>query len=227
MSFKFGSNSFSTPKWWKESVVYQIYPSSFQSTPDATAPGWGTVKGMTSRVDYLKSLGVDVLWTSPIYKSPQADMGYDIADYKAIDPRYGSLEDVDELIAELKKRGMRLMMDLVVNHTSNEHAWFLESRSSKASPRRDWYHWQPAKGFEADGTPIPPNNWAQILGEANSAWTWDQGSREFYLSLFTPEQPDLNWENPAVREAVWDVMRFWLDRGVGLYPPIAQARPTV
>lgn len=222
MAFKFGSNSFSAPKWWKESVVYQIYPSSFQSTPGATVPGWGTVKGMTSRVDYLKSLGVDVLWTSPIYKSPQADMGYDVADYKTIDPRYGSLEDVDELIAELKKRDMRLMMDLVANHTSNEHAWFLESRSSKASPRRDWYHWQPAKGFEADGTPIPPNNWAQILGEANSAWTWDEGSREFYLSLFTPEQPDLNWENPAVREAVWDVMRFWLDRGVGTFP-IVQA----
>lgn len=140
-------------------------------------------------------------------------MGYDVADYKDIDPRYGTLADVDELLAELKKRDMRLMMDLVVNHTSNEHAWFLESKKSKTSPKRGWYHWQPAKGFEADGTPIPPNNWAQILGEANSAWTWDEGSQEFYLSLFTPEQPDLNWENPDVREAVWDVMRFWLDRG--------------
>ncbi|ROW05610.1 hypothetical protein VSDG_00142 [Cytospora chrysosperma] len=208
------SNSFSTPKWWKESVVYQIYPSSFQSSPGAKLPGWGTVKGITSRLDYLKSLGVDVLWTSPIYKSPQADMGYDIADYKTIDPRYGTLEDVDELIAGLKARGMKLMMDLVANHTSNEHDWFLESRSSKASPKRGWYHWQPPKGFESDGkTPIPPNNWAQILGEANSAWTWDEGTGEFYLSLFTPEQPDLNWENPEVRGAVWDVMRFWLARG--------------
>lgn len=207
------SNSFSTPKWWKESVVYQVYPSSFQSSPGAKLPGWGTVKGMTSRLDYLKSLGVDVLWTSPIYKSPQADMGYDIASYKEIDPRYGSLEDVDELIAELKKRGMRLMMDLVANHTSDQNAWFLESRSSKDSPKRDWYHWQPPKGHDSEGKPIPPNNWAQILGEANSAWTWDEKTGEFYLSLFTPEQPDLNWENPEVREAVWDVMRFWLDRG--------------
>lgn len=214
MAPNFGTNSFHTPKWWKESIVYQIYPSSFQSTPDATVPGWGTIKGIISRLDYLKSLGVDVVWPSPIYKSPQADMGYDIADYKAIDSRYGSLADVDTLIAELKKRDMRLMMDLVVNHTSNEHAWFLESRSSKASPKRDWYHWQPPKGYDAQGKPIPPSNWAQILGEANSAWTWDEGSGEFYLSLFTPEQPDLNWENPAVREAVWDVMRFWLDRGV-------------
>lgn len=206
-------SSFSTPKWWKESVVYQIYPSSFQSTPDATAPGWGTVKGITSRLDYLKSLGVDVVWTSPIYKSPQADMGYDIADYKDIDPRYGSLADVDELISELRKRGMKLMMDLVVNHTSNENAWFLESRSGKDSPKRDWYHWQPPKGYDSDGQPIPPSNWAQILGEANSAWIWDEPTKEFYLALFTPEQPDLNWENPAVREAVWDVMKFWLDRG--------------
>lgn len=207
------SNSFSTPKWWKESVVYQVYPSSFQSSPGAKLPGWGTVKGMTSRLDYLKSLGVDVLWTSPIYKSPQADMGYDIASYKEIDPRYGSLEDVDELIAELKKRGMRLMMDLVANHTSDQNEWFLESRSSRDSPKRAWYHWQPPKGYDSAGKPIPPNNWAQILGEANSAWTWDEKTGEFYLSLFTPEQPDLNWENPEVREAVWDVMRFWLDRG--------------
>lgn len=213
MTANWATNSFSTPKWWKEAVVYQIYPSSFQSSPNATVPGWGTIKGITSRLDYLKSLGVDVVWPSPIFKSPQADMGYDVADYKDIDPRYGTLDDVDELLAELKKRGMRLMIDLVVNHTSNEHAWFLESKSSKTSPKREWYHWQPAKGFEADGTPIPPNNWAQILGEANSAWTWDEGSQEFYLSLFTPEQPDLNWESEAVREAVWDVMRFWLDRG--------------
>lgn len=207
-------SSFSNPQWWKEAVVYQIYPSSFQSTPDATVPGWGTVKGITSRLDYLQSLGVDVVWTSPIYKSPQADMGYDIADYKDIDPRYGSLQDVDELISELGKRGMKLMMDLVVNHTSHEHAWFRESRRSKASPKRDWYHWQPPKGYDSEGRPIPPSNWAQILGEANSAWVWDEATREFYLALFTPEQPDLNWENPAVRAAVWDVMRFWLDRGV-------------
>ncbi|PSS00612.1 glycoside hydrolase superfamily [Coniella lustricola] len=215
MAFEFGSNSYSSPKWWKESVIYQIYPSSFQSTPDAAIPGWGTIKGITSRLDYLQSLGVDVLWISPIFQSPQADMGYDISDYKAIDRRYGTLDDVDELIAQLKARNMRLMMDLVVNHTSDHHAWFRESRASTASPKRDWYHWQPPRGFDPDtGRPLPPNNWARILGEYSSAWTWDEGSGEFFLSLFTAEQPDLNWETPAVREAVWDIMRFWLDRGV-------------
>lgn len=163
-------------------------------------------------MDYLKELGVDVVWTSPIYKSPQADMGYDIADYKDIDHKYGTLEDVDHLIAELKKRDMRLVMDLVVNHTSNEHNWFLESRSSTNNSKRDWYHWQKPKGWK-DGKPLPPNNWSMILGEANSAWTWDEKTQEFYLSLFTPEQPDLNWENPDVREAVHDVLRFWLERG--------------
>lgn len=202
---------YAQPKWWKESVVYQIYPSSFQ---DSNGDGWGDVKGITSRVDYLKSLGVDVVWLSPIYKSPQADMGYDISDYKAIDPMYGTLDDVDELIAELKKRDMKLMMDLVVNHTSNQHPWFLESRSSKDNPKRHWYIWKPPKSVSEAGVPEPPNNWAQILGEANSAWTYDTTTGEYYLSLFTPEQPDLNWENPEVREAVWDVMRFWLDRGV-------------
>lgn len=206
------TSSFSTPQWWKEAVVYQIYPSSFQSTPGNTS-GWGDVKGITSRLDYLKELGINVVWSSPIFKSPQADMGYDIADYKQIDPCYGSLEDVDVLIAELKKRDMRLMMDLVVNHTSEQHAWFLESRSSKDSPKRDWYIWRKPKSIGADGKPEPPNNWAQILGDANSAWTYDDVTGEYYLSLFTPEQPDLNWENPEVRAAVWDVMHFWLKRG--------------
>lgn len=205
-------DSYSANKWWKEAVVYQVYPSSFKSHPGAKT-GWGSVKGITSKLNYLKSLGVDVLWTSPIYKSPQADMGYDIADYKDIDPCYGTLEDVDELIRELKKRGMKLMMDLVVNHTSNEHNWFLESKSSKTNPKRDWYIWKKPKSIAADGTPEPPNNWAQILGEANSAWIYDEPTGEFYLALFTPEQPDLNWENPEVRTAVWDVMNFWLDRG--------------
>ncbi|RYO96506.1 hypothetical protein DL765_011595 [Monosporascus sp. GIB2] len=206
------TNSFSTPAWWKEAVVYQVYPASFQSHPGATT-GWGSIKGITSRLDYLKTLGVDVLWSSPILKSPQADMGYDIADYKEIDHRYGTLEDVDELIAELRKRDMKLMMDLVVNHTSNEHPWFLESRSSRDNPKRDWYIWMKPKSVNPDGVPEPPNNWAQILGEANSAWTYDEKTGEYYLSLFTPEQPDLNWENPEVRAAVWDVMHFWMQRG--------------
>ena len=198
-------------RWWKEQVVYQIYPSSFQ---DSNGDGWGDVKGITSRLDYLKQLGIDILWTSPIYKSPQADMGYDISDYKDIDPVYGSLADVDELIAELRKRDMKLMMDLVVNHTSNAHAWFLESRSSKTNPKRNWYIWKPPKSISPAGVPEPPNNWAQILGEANSAWTYDIETAEYYLSLFTPEQPDLNWENPEVRAAVHDVMHFWMQRGV-------------
>lgn len=210
-------STYNTPKWWKESVIYQIYPSSFQAHPGAKneqGVGWGTVKGITSRLDYLKSLGVDIVWTSPIYKSPQADMGYDIADYKDIDPIYGSVADVDELIAECKKRDMRLMMDLVVNHTSNMHQWFLDSRSSKTNAKRDWYIWKDPKSRNEAGTPEPPNNWAQILGEANSAWTYDTETGQYYLSVFTPDQPDLNWENPEVREVVWDVMRFWLDKGV-------------
>jgi oligo-1,6-glucosidase len=205
-----------TKKWWKEACVFQIYPASFQSTGAGSVPGWGDIKGITSRLDYLKHLGIDVLWVSPIFKSPQADMGYDISDYKDIDPRYGTLDDVDELIAGLKKRGMKLVMDLVVNHTSDQHDFFVESRSSKQNPKRDWYHWQPAK-YDKDGNRQPPNNWAMILGEANSAWTWDETTNMYYLSLFTAEQPDLNWENPAVREAVHDVLRFWLERGASGY----------
>lgn len=198
--------------WWKESVVYQIYPASFLSTGSGSEPGWGDIRGITSKLDYLKHLGVDVIWISPIYKSPQVDMGYDISDYEDIDPTYGTLEDVDELIKGLKQRGMKLMMDLVVNHTSDQHRWFLDSRSRKESEYRDWYIWQPPK-FDKDGNRKPPNNWGMILGEANSAWTWDEKTQEYFLALFTPEQPDLNWRNPKVREAVHNVLRFWLDRG--------------
>ncbi|KAF2484329.1 alpha-glucosidase-like protein maltase [Neohortaea acidophila] len=205
--------TYSDPKWWKEAVVYQVYPASFLSTGSGSIPGWGDIKGITRKVSYLKDLGVDIIWLSPVCKSPQADMGYDISDYTDIDPRYGSLDDIDELIATLKSRGMKLMMDLVVNHTSDQHAWFLDSKSSKTADKRDWYIWQPAK-YDADGNRQPPNNWAQILGDANSAWTWDEHTQEYYLSLFTPEQPDLNWRNPQVREAVHDVLRFWLDRGI-------------
>ncbi|KAL8841696.1 MAG: hypothetical protein Q9205_005991 [Flavoplaca limonia] len=195
--------------WWKEAVIYQIYPSSFL---DTNRDGWGDIRGITSKLDYLANLDVDIIWVSPMYKSPQADMGYDISDYKAIDPIYGTNEDIDTLVSELKRRGMKLMMDLVVNHTSEEHAWFLESRSSSSNPKRDWYIWRDPKR-DADGKPQPPNNWSQILGSANSAWTYDEKTDQYYLSLFTPEQPDLNWENPHVRAAVHDVMRFWLDKG--------------
>ncbi|KAI1750430.1 glycoside hydrolase family 13 protein [Xylaria castorea] len=202
--------SYSTPQWWKEAVVYQIYPSSFQSHTGNTT-GWGSIKGIASRLDYLKELGIDVVWSSPFFKSPQVDMGYDIADYKQIDSRYGTLDDIDMLIAELRKRDMKLMVDLVVNHTSDQHPWFLESRSSKDNPKRDWYIW---KKPQRDGAePQPPNNWASILGEARSAWAYDKATGEYYFSMFTPEQPDLNWENPDVRAAVWDVMHFWMQRG--------------
>ncbi|KAH0028490.1 alpha-glucosidase, partial [Aureobasidium melanogenum] len=196
--------------WWKECVVYQIYPASFQDTND---DGYGDVKGITSRLDYLKSLGIDVIWVSPIYKSPQVDMGYDISDYKQIDDLYGSLADVDELIAQLHKRDMKLMMDLVVNHTSDQHSWFLESRSSTSNPKREWYFWKKGK-VDADGKRMPPNNWCRILDTTKSAWQWDEKTQEYYLSLFSPEQPDLNWDNPEVRAAVHDILRFWLDRGV-------------
>ncbi|KAI6827171.1 glycoside hydrolase, partial [Hortaea werneckii] len=179
---------FAEPAWWKESVIYQVYPSSFKSTGSGNAPGWGDIKGITSQLDYLKHLGVDIIWSSPIFKSPQVDMGYDISDYYDIDPKYGTLEDVDELIRELKKRDMKLMMDLVVNHSSDQNPWFKESRSSKDNPKRDWYIWQPPK-YDEQGNRKPPNNWSMILGEANSAWTWDEKTQEYYLALFTPEQP--------------------------------------
>ncbi|KAH6641956.1 alpha-glucosidase [Boeremia exigua] len=188
--------------WWKESVVYQIYPASFR---DTNHDGHGDVRGITESLNYLKTLGV--------YKSPQIDMGYDISDYKDIDPKYGTLADVDELISELRQRDMKLMMDLVVNHTSDQHDWFLESRSGTNSLKRDWYIWRKGKK-DLDGNIHPPNNWCRTLDTTESAWEWDQKSQEYYLSIFSREQPDLNWESEDVREAVHDIMRFWLDRGV-------------
>ncbi|CAL3969805.1 hypothetical protein PZA11_007621 [Diplocarpon coronariae] len=193
--------------WWKEVSVYQIYPSTFLDSND---DGVGDLKGITQKVDYLKDLGVDCVWLSPILESPNVDMGYDISDYRTIDPRYGDISDVDKLIAELGKRGMKLIMDLVVNHTSDQHEWFKQSRSSKENPYRDWYIWRPAK-YDADGTRHPPNNWQAAF--QGSAWQWDELTQEYYLHLYAVEQPDLNWETPAVREAVHSIMRFWLDRG--------------
>ncbi|PWN88421.1 alpha amylase [Acaromyces ingoldii] len=200
-------NTFSEPAWWKEAVIFQIWPASFC---DSNGDGIGDLGGVLSKVDYLKEVGADVIWLSPIYESPDKDMGYDVADYKKIADRYGSLEDVDKLISELKKRGMKLMMDLVVNHTSDQHAWFKQSRSSKDNDKRDWYIWRPAKRDER-GNRVPPNNWVSFFG--GSAWCWDETTQEYFLCLFTKEQPDLNWENEEVREAVYDIMRFWLDRG--------------
>ncbi|KAI4517003.1 glycoside hydrolase family 13 protein [Schizophyllum commune Loenen D] len=194
-------------KWWKEAVVYQIYPISFF---DSNGDGIGDLNGIASKLDYLKDLGVDVLWLSPIYKSPLADYGYDISDYRSIDPRYGTLEDWDSLLKGVHDRGMKLMMDLVVNHTSDEHEWFQQSISGKDNPKRDWYIWRPPKVGE-DGSRQPPNNWRSVF--QGSAWEYDEKSNECYLHLYVTKQPDLNWDNPEVREAVWDVMRFWIDRG--------------
>jgi glycosidase len=193
--------------WWKESSVYQVYPASFQ---DSTGSGTGDLKGITSRVDYLHNLGVDIVWLSPIFESPQIDMGYDISDYKTIDPQYGDISDVDVLRDRLHERGMKLVLDLVVNHTSDQHKWFKESRRSKDNPFRDWYIWRPAR-YDADGNRQPPNNWESHF--QGSAWEYDEATDEYYLHLYCKEQPDLNWENPAVRAAVFEIIRFWLDRG--------------
>ncbi|KAJ3277653.1 hypothetical protein HK104_003097, partial [Borealophlyctis nickersoniae] len=195
-------------KWWKEVAVYEIYVRSFM---DSNGDGMGDLKGIIQKLDYLKDLGVDVLWLTPVYKSPMHDMGYDISDYTAINPEFGTMEDWDELLSEVHKRGMRMMMDLVVNHTSHEHAWFRESRSSKDNPKRSWYFWRPPKVAE-DGTKMPPNNWESVFG--GSAWTYDEHTGEYYLHLFSPFQPDLNWDNPDVRGAVYDGMTFWLDKGI-------------
>ncbi|KAJ7054226.1 glycoside hydrolase family 13 protein [Mycena amicta] len=192
--------------WWKDAVVYQIYPISFF---DSNGDGVG-IPGIISKLDYLKELGADILWLSPIFKSPLADMGYDISDYRDIDPRYGTLADYDRLVKACTARGMKLMMDLVVNHSSDEHAWFKESKSSKTNPKRDWYIWRPPR-YDSAGKPTPPNNWkGQFQG---SAWEYDEPSNEYYLHLFLAKQPDLNWDNPDVRLAVWDLMRFWIQRG--------------
>ncbi|TDZ13001.1 Alpha-glucosidase [Colletotrichum spinosum] len=194
-------------KWWKESSVYQVYPASFQ---DSTGSGVGDLKGIISRVDHFKSLGVDIVWLCPIFKSPQIDMGYDISNYREIHPPYGTVEDVDTLKDALHARGMKLVLDLVVNHTSDQHEWFQQSRSSKTNPFRDWYIWRPPR-YDAQGNRQPPNNWKSHF--QGSAWEYNAATDEYYLRLFAREQPDLNWENPKVRAAVHDIMRFWLDKG--------------
>ena len=184
--------------WWKTAVVYQIYPRSFA---DSNGDGIGDLPGIMGRLDYLSQLGVDVLWLSPVYPSPQDDNGYDISDYQDIDPVFGTLADFDALLTAVHERGMKLIMDLVVNHTSDEHPWFEESRASRESPRRDWYWWRDE-----------PNNWASFF--SGSAWEPDPATGQHYLHLFSRKQPDLNWENPEVRQAVYAMMRWWLDRGV-------------
>lgn len=196
--------------WWRSAVVYQIYPRSFA---DSDGDGVGDIPGIISRLDHVAALGVDVIWLSPVYRSPQDDNGYDIADYQDVDPTFGTLADLERLFDAVHERGMRIVMDLVVNHTSDEHPWFVESRSSSDNPRRDWYWWRPPRAGHEGGTPgAEPTNWASFF--SGPAWEWDEASGEYYLHLFSRKQPDLNWENPAVRHAVYDMMRWWLDRGV-------------
>ena len=190
-------------KWWKEAVVYQIYPRSFM---DSNGDGIGDLNGITSRLDYLKDLGVDVIWLSPVYQSPNDDNGYDISDYRAIMQEFGTMEDFDRMLSEMHKRGIRLVMDLVVNHTSDEHKWFVESRKSKDNPYRDYYIWKdPVNGKE-------PNNWGGVFG--GSAWEYDSQTQMYYLHLFSKKQPDLNWENEKVRQEVYDMMTFWCEKGI-------------
>ena len=196
--------------WFRSAVVYQIYPRSFA---DSNGDGIGDLAGITGKVDYLADLGVDVLWLSPVYPSPQDDNGYDISDYRDIDPVFGSLEIFDELVSAVHARGMKLVMDLVVNHTSDEHPWFTDSRSGAGSAKRDWYWWRPARVGMEPGTPgAEPTNWDSFF--SGPAWQFDEASGEYYLHLFSRKQPDLNWENAEVREAVYEMMRWWLGRGV-------------
>lgn len=189
--------------WWKEAVAYQIYPRSFM---DSNGDGIGDLNGIILKLDYLKALGVDVIWVSPFYKSPNDDCGYDISDYKDIMDEFGTMADFDRLLEEVHKRGMKLIADLVINHTSDEHPWFIESRSSKDNPKRDWYIWRDGK----DGA--EPNNWESIF--SGSAWEYDEETEQYYMHIFSRKQPDLNWENPEVREALYEMINWWLDKGI-------------
>lgn len=194
----------SNAPWWQRGIIYQIYPRSFM---DSSGDGIGDLRGIAEKLDYLAWLGVDGLWLSPIFPSPMADFGYDVSDYVGVHPIFGTLDDFDHLLAEAHRRGIRIVLDLVPNHTSNEHPWFLESRASRDNPKRDWYIWRDAK---PDGA--PPNNWLAYFG--GSAWTWDDATGQYYLHSFLPEQPDLNWRNPEVKRAMFDAIRVWLRRGV-------------
>ena len=190
--------------WWKHAVIYEIYPRSFQ---DSNGDGTGDLNGITERLDYLKELGVDAIWIAPIYPSPQVDFGYDISDYRNIDPQYGTLADFNRLMAEAKKRNIGIIMDAVMNHTSDKHPWFIESASSRTNPKSDWYIWRDGKGPGK-----PPNNWLSTFG--HSAWQLTPARNQYYYHYFYIQQPDLNWRNPQVENAMFNMLRFWLDRGV-------------
>lgn len=189
--------------WWKEAVVYQVYPRSFL---DSNGDGVGDLKGLTSKLDYLKHLGVDVIWICPMYKSPQDDNGYDISDYQDIHHEFGTMQDFDTLLTEVHKRGMKLLIDLVINHTSDEHPWFIESKDSKNSAKRDWYIWRDGKGEKE------PNNWESIFG--GSAWKYDEQTQQYFMHVFSARQPDLNWENLEMRQHIYEMVRWWLDKGI-------------
>ncbi len=194
--------------WWKHAVIYEIYPRSFQ---DSNGDGIGDLNGITQRLDYLETLGVDAIWVAPMYPSPQVDFGYDISDYQNVDPQYGSLADFDRLLAEAGKRHIRVLLDMVLNHTSDQHPWFLEAARSRDSPRHDFYVWSNGKSGPA-GERLPPNNWVSLFG--GSAWRYLPAVDQFYYHMFYRQQPDLNWRNPQVEHAMFAAMRFWLDRGV-------------
>ncbi len=190
--------------WWQKEIIYQIYPRSFQ---DSNNDGIGDMQGIINRLDYLQELGIRIIWISPMYPSPMADFGYDISDYENIDPVFGTMQDFDALITQIHQRGMKLILDLVPNHSSDQHTWFKESRSSRDNPKRDWYIWKDAR---EDGS--VPNNWLAAFG--GTAWEWDAHTRQYYYHAFLKEQPDLNWRNPQVQEAMLNMMRFWLNKGV-------------
>ncbi len=199
----------STYPWWKDSVVYQIWPASYK---DSNGDGVGDIPGIISTLDHIKDLGANVVWLSPHYASPQDDMGYDISDYEAIYEKYGTMEDMDKMIDEVHKRGMKLIFDLVINHTSSEHAWFKESRSSLDNPKRDWYIWKKPR-YDSNGTRMPPTNWKSYF--SGSAWEYDDTTDEYYLRLFAKSQPDLNWENEEMRNALYKTsMQFWFNKGI-------------
>ncbi len=197
-------NSSSDDVWWKHAVIYEVYPRSLQ---DSNGDGIGDLKGILERLDSLQALGINAIWLTPMYPSPQVDFGYDISNYEAIDPMYGTMADFDRFVAEAKKRNIRVILDMVMNHTSDQHPWFVESRSSRDNPKRNWYVWRDGKGPGQ-----PPNNWQSEFG--HSAWTYDARTQQWYYHKFYAQQPDLNWNNPDVQQAMFDVVRFWLNRGV-------------
>lgn len=194
--------------WWQDGVIYQIYPRSFA---DSNGDGLGDLPGITAHLDYLAELGVDAIWLSPIYPSPDKDFGYDVSDYCSVDPRFGSLSDFDTLVREAHRRGIHIILDMVLNHTSDQHPWFQESRRSRDNPKHDWYVWKDPRPTRGGGIGKPPNNWQSCFG--GRAWTYVPERGQYYYHMFLPEQPDLNWHNPAVRQAIFEVLRFWLERG--------------